>query len=57
LGAKAFDTLSDALSYALRIKGKECSISLIPDAARISVSLEGEGNKSQDEDSNNPQKG
>jgi hypothetical protein len=54
LGAKAFDTLSDALSYALRIKGKECSISLIPDVARMSVSLEGEGNKSQDENPNNP---
>ncbi|MEM2910020.1 MAG: hypothetical protein QXO01_02990 [Nitrososphaerota archaeon] len=47
LGAKAFDTLSDALSYALRIKGKECSILLIPDATRVSVSEEGEGNERQ----------
>lgn len=53
LGAKAFDTLSDALSYALRIKGKECNVVLIPDASRFSVSLEGEGNKGQDENTNN----
>lgn len=54
LGAKAFDTLSDALSYAFRIKGKECNVTLIPDASRISVSLEREGDKSQDENTNNP---
>ncbi|MCS7136517.1 MAG: hypothetical protein RMJ14_04930 [Nitrososphaerota archaeon] len=57
LGAKAFDTLSDALSYALRIKGKECSIALIPDATRILASLEGEGNKTQNENPNNAQNG
>jgi len=51
LGAKAFDTLSDALSYALRIKGKECSLALVPDAARVSVSWEGEGDERQGKDS------
>ncbi|MEM1666003.1 MAG: hypothetical protein QXW12_01475 [Nitrososphaerota archaeon] len=54
LEAKAFDTLSDALSYAFRIKGKECDITLIPNAARISASIEGEGYKGQYENSNNP---
>ncbi len=57
LGAKAFDTLSDALSYALRIKGKECNVTFVPDGSRISVSLEGERDKGQNENSNNSQKG